>query len=467
MWRFAAAAVLLLPLPAIVGGHQPPPSSRRPGLPTLTSASNNSIASFGWYWAMEDGGSNATAFNERNCTAALHAPCSWDHANVDFVQNSWKSPSGNAADWDVSDVLELARKSVRSVVSVSHLFTSGPTGALLPDYAARWSSYLARMKASGALPHVAHWYPSDEPDLRMPAASLNKILAAIKARSDIPILLTLSNLAVNQTTGRLNYALDTTQLKPTDVLTFDIYSGGSVPWSAMKAKLDVLSAFVATHQLSMAVIPDATAGTFAALGAAGNNVLNDQFYQYCAVRNTCVGLFPFIGGTWDDIATRPLVLQGFDDAADAAKSGDWSKTAVDPQVLCDEGELYHMPCSAGGIGEQQTQQCNAIARGVFGYATENRSALQDVLPERPVSMITGEVWEYQKVCREILGAPGVPACDGGSIACWRGITTCGWKSKVVSCSGDDVRRYRDVCSAHKPGGSTPDRGWTCCVRTAT
>ena len=138
------------------------------------------------------------------------------------------------------------------------------------------------MKASGALQHVAHWYPSDEPDLRMPAASLNTILAAIKAQSPaVPILLTLSNLAMNQTTGRLNYALDTAPLKPTDVLTFDIYSGGSVPWGAMEAKLDVLSAFVSAHGLSMAVIPDATAGTFAALGAAGNNVLNDQFYR-CA-----------------------------------------------------------------------------------------------------------------------------------------------------------------------------------------
>ena len=98
---FALRLLCLSPLVAL--GAAPhavlQPSSPRP----LT---NNSIASFGWYWAMEDGTANATAANERNCTAP--APCSWDHANVDFVQNSWKSPSrwspNGAADWDVSDV---------------------------------------------------------------------------------------------------------------------------------------------------------------------------------------------------------------------------------------------------------------------------------------------------------------------------------------------------------------------------
>ena len=174
---------------------------------------------------MEDGTGNATAFNERNCTAP--GPCSWDHANVDFVQNSWKNPSRWQPDganvWDASDTLELAGKGVRSVVSVSHLFTSGPKGALMPDWAARWTKYLAQMRTAGALPHVAYWYPSDEPDLRMPAATLNTILASIKSQSPgIPILLTLSNLALNQTTGGLNYALDTSHLQPTDVLTFDI-----------------------------------------------------------------------------------------------------------------------------------------------------------------------------------------------------------------------------------------------------
>lgn len=66
--------LLLLPLPlAATATH-----GTQPG---------NSIASFGWYWAMEDGGGNATAFNERNCSAP--APCSWDHANV---QNSLEEP---------------------------------------------------------------------------------------------------------------------------------------------------------------------------------------------------------------------------------------------------------------------------------------------------------------------------------------------------------------------------------------
>jgi hypothetical protein len=119
--------MLLLCLPiALVAASSPPAAA---------AAAKTSIKSFGWYWALEDGGGNATAFNERNCTAP--GPCSWDHANVDFVQNSWKNPSRwqphGAAEWDASDVLELAGKRVRSVVSVTHLFAAGPTGPLLPD----------------------------------------------------------------------------------------------------------------------------------------------------------------------------------------------------------------------------------------------------------------------------------------------------------------------------------------------
>ena len=436
--------MLLLCLPLALAASSPP-----------AAAAKNSIKSFGWYWAMEDGGGNATAFNERSCSAP--SPCSWDHANLDFVQNSWKSPSREPSEWDASDVLELAGKGVRGVVSVTHLFTSGPSGKLLPDYAARWATYLALMKAAGALPHVQYWYPSDEPDLRMPATSLNKILAAIKAQSPgIPILLTLSNLAFNQTTGKLNYALDASHLRPTDVLTFDIYSSGSCFWKDMKAKLDVLSAFVAANNISMAVIPDATSGTFKSLGAAGNNVLNDQFYRYCAARKACVGLFPFIGGTWQDITTRPAVYASFNAIANAVKTQDWRNTAVDPPVVCDTGELYHMPCGL------LKHQCNAIARGVFGYETGNRSATQAVLPERTISMVVGQIWEYKKVCREITGAAGTVECEGGSVACWIGVL--GWKSKVVSCSGADVRHYKDECTARPPGGSAVDRNWTCCIR---
>jgi hypothetical protein len=322
------------------------------------------------------------------------------------------------------------------------------------------------MKAAGALPHVAYWYPADEPDLPvhgLPAASLNKITAAIKAQSPgIPILLTLSNLAFNESAGRLNYALDTTQMKPTDVLTFDIYSSGTAFWPLFEAKLDVLSAFVTEHKISMAVIPDATVGTFAALGAVGNNVLNDLFYRYCAARPTCVGLFPFVGGSWHDIVTEPAVFASFNAVADAVKTGNWSQTAVDPPVACDEGELYHMPCG-GTAAAAESKQCDKIARGVFGYETYdfNRSATQSILPDRACSMVVGQVWEYQHVCREIIGALGTIACDGGTLACWKGVK--GWKSKVVSCSGSDVRQYTDECKAHTPSGQM-DRSWTCCVR---
>jgi hypothetical protein len=51
------------------------------------------------------------------------------------------------------------------------------------------------------------------------------------------------------------------------------------PWPFMRAKLDVLHAFVVQNNLSMAVIPDATGDTFKAAGGAVNRVLNDQFLQ--------------------------------------------------------------------------------------------------------------------------------------------------------------------------------------------
>ena len=200
---------------------------------------------------------------------------------VDFVQNSWKSPTRDATLWDVSDILQLAGHGVRSIVSVSHVFTTGPMGSLYPDYAQRWATYHARLAATGALEHVAFAYPSDEPDLRMTAATLGAITAAIKAsQPPLPVLLTLSNVPFNVTSGELDYPLVTTHLEPTDIVSFDIYSSGAVYWAAMKAKLDILASFTSARHLSMAVIPDSTIGTFAALGAAGNNVLNDQFYQY-------------------------------------------------------------------------------------------------------------------------------------------------------------------------------------------
>ena len=93
---------------------------------------------------------------------------------------------------------------------------------------------------------------------------------------------------------------------------------------------------------------------------------------------------------------RPLAQRSFNAIADAVKTGDWSQTAVDPPVVCDKGELYHMPClGAATAGDsKKPQQCNKIASGVFGYETYafNRTATQSVLPDRACSMIVGGDW---------------------------------------------------------------------------
>jgi len=73
------------------------------------------------------------------------------------------------------------------------------------------------MNASG---NVAAWYPSDEPDLRMDATQLAIITGTIKELDGAtPVLITLSNLPFNVSSGRLEYAIDTTHV---DILMFDI-----------------------------------------------------------------------------------------------------------------------------------------------------------------------------------------------------------------------------------------------------
>ena len=131
------------------------------------------VGTFGYYWALQDGTANASASCPRNCTAS----CPWEHADAAFVQNSWKYPptaQGDATTWDVSDLQLLARRGLRAIVSVSHVFTTGPAGGLHPDFGTRWADYAATLAVAGVLNgSVLAFYPSDEPDLRMPAESLN------------------------------------------------------------------------------------------------------------------------------------------------------------------------------------------------------------------------------------------------------------------------------------------------------
>mgnify|MGYP002038042524 CR=1 FL=1 len=116
--------VLVLGKLSVVGvGEVGPVSLRRGENVTISKApgikSDDSIQYFGW--SMQDGTSNSSGTNERNCTSP---PCSWDHANVNFVQNSWKDgsirrdPTGHHRDatrWDISDINQLARHGVRSL----------------------------------------------------------------------------------------------------------------------------------------------------------------------------------------------------------------------------------------------------------------------------------------------------------------------------------------------------------------
>ena len=76
-----------------------PPVPVPPPPPSL----NNSIDTFGYYWAMQDGSSSTTAKDGRNCSGA---DCSWTHATSAFVQNSWKHPerwTTQSGAWDLSD----------------------------------------------------------------------------------------------------------------------------------------------------------------------------------------------------------------------------------------------------------------------------------------------------------------------------------------------------------------------------
>jgi hypothetical protein len=181
-------AVPPAPAPAPLPPPKPPPPPPPPIPPV-----HNSIDTFGYYWAMQDGSDDMNATNGRNCSTTVSATaaegnaaaaaaaaadddddddddCSWSHANAAFVQNSWKHPqrwSSSAGQWDLSDCIQLAARNVKCIVSVSHVFLAGPSAnATLPDYENKWKAYLALMKP--VLHNVRAWYPSDEPDLRMP-----------------------------------------------------------------------------------------------------------------------------------------------------------------------------------------------------------------------------------------------------------------------------------------------------------
>ena len=96
---------------------------------------------------------------------------------------------------------------------------------------------------------------------------------------------------------------------------------------------------------------------------------------------------------------------------------DWTKAVVNPVVVCDTGELYHMPCSPGpaaaaaaaeGRGKAARKQCDAIASGVVGYDIGNRSAPQDILPDVPLRLDLSGAAVHQQY-------KSIPAIDKGRL----------------------------------------------------
>eukprot|EP01052_Picozoa_sp_SAG31_P032444 SAG31_NODE_3559_length_4123_cov_2.145129_2_plen_493_part_00 len=333
----------------------PPPKPPPPPPPPL----HNSIKDFAYYWAMQDGGSSMNASNGRNCTGATHSggDCSWSHATSAFVQNSWKHPqrwTTSADAWDLSDCAQLATLNVSCIVSVSHVFLGGPSANVtLPDFEARWKAYLTRMKP--VLANVRAWYPSDEPDLRMPAATLQTIVDTLKRETPaIDVLITLSNLAVPPHHAGLQHFNLSDTPSNADIVTFDMYCSGGTPpaspphlsactgtWAEIEAKLDSLARFAEAHpQMQMAVIPDAGVDTFMSVGAGAQIDLNDQFLLWCGMHPMCVAVLPFVGGHWADVKTTGPVYDSLKAMGDAARSGSWSGTAI--------GAVNRLHCPLGG-----------------------------------------------------------------------------------------------------------------------
>jgi hypothetical protein len=393
-----------------------------------------------------------------------------------MVQNSWLSPTTKPVAWDISDILELAAHGTRSIVSVSHIFTTGPKGGLHPDFEHRWTEYLANITAAGALGSVLAWYPSDEPDIRMPAKDLNTITATIKSSCNTPVLVTLSNLAMDTKTGVINYAMDA---KNVDILTFDMYCHTGVDgegrvvegddtqtictatWPVVKRKLDVLNTYAARNKISTAVILDGTKGTYSAVGGTSQAVFNNQILKYCANSSSCMGVLDFAGGNWDEQVSEGVVYQSMCQLGESTKSGDFLGTVIDPGVACtnSSSELFQIPC------KPSQENCNLVASVVFGMNVAKNKTVNDVLPKRTVTMEVGSIWRYEtkelSTCREITNSwsNSTNACTGDSVACWHAIQS--GKSEVVDCQ---MVQFVDKCDAKSTNGAV-DFGWTCCERS--
>ena len=251
---------------------------------------------------------------------------------------------------------ELASRNVSCIVSVSHVFLAGPSAnETLPDFEARWAAYLKLMQPVLRAGAVRAWYPSDEPDLRMPASTLQTIVDTIKRDTpEIDVLITLSNLAVPPTgSTRQLFNLSAVPANA-DIVTFDMYCSAGAPptapphiaactgtWKEIEAKLDSLATFVGAHpKMKMAVIPDAGTSAYKSVGPATQVALNNRFLLWCGAQERCVAVLPFVGGHWADVQSTGAVYDSLKAMGDAARSRDWRATAV--------GAGHRLHCPLGG-----------------------------------------------------------------------------------------------------------------------
>lgn len=274
-----------------------------------------------------------------------------------------------------------------------------PVAWQVAQYEENWKNYLQLMKP--VLHNVRAWYPSDEPDLRMPVETLQTIIDVLKRDTpSIDVLITLSNLAIPPNSdGRQKFNLTDVPANA-DIVTFDIYcdpveataTGGhaacGAPWSStILPKLSSLAAFAAQHAaMRIAVIPDATSSTFAAIGGVAQRALNDRFLRWCAGQKDCVAVLPFVGGHWEDVVGEGAAYSELVVIGEAVRAGDWQRTEVGAAVRLPNcplgGELTHVPCVDRGCdfallpldGIVPKEATNLTAPGYIDYCNAGTSA---------------------------------------------------------------------------------------------
>ena len=211
------------------------------------------------------------------------------------------------------------------------------------------------------LPFVRAWYPSDEPDTKIPVETLQKIVDVLKRDTPaVDVLLTLSSLALDQHPGRQTFNLSDVPANA-DIVAFGMHcypgakpAGGgraacSVRWPNVESRLERLAAFAAQHaHMRVAVIPDATAATTEGIGALSQRELNNRYLAWCSRQLRCVAMLPFVGGHWADAKQEGAAYAELERIGDAVRTRDWSNTSLGAalRLHCPTaGVLTHVPCA--------------------------------------------------------------------------------------------------------------------------